>query len=72
MESNMKFDAVKFLKATLDDMRGDIKYAYPSPLDPYSKGTYDSSRGHAALQMVSSKIETLQNFLAALSQEEKD
>lgn len=61
MDQNLQLNTVDFLKNTLKDMRSDINYAYPSRL-------FDESRGHAALQMVGSKIETLMNFLDALEQ----
>jgi hypothetical protein len=66
METNMTLDAVKFMRSTLEDMRGDINYAYPSHVLGDGKGNYESGRGHAALQMVGSKIETLTNFLNAI------
>ena len=66
METNVTLDAVKFLRTTLADMRGDIDYAYPNRVLGDGKGNYESSRGHAALQMISSKIETLNNFLNAI------
>lgn len=59
MDQNLQLNTVDFLKNTLKDMRSD--YACPSRL-------FDESRGHAALQMVGSKIETLMNFLDALEQ----
>jgi len=65
MDTNLKFDAIKFITTTLKDMRGDVKYAYPSSI----YGNFDASRGHTALQMISSKLETLGNFLDALSQD---
>jgi hypothetical protein len=61
----MTLDVVEFLRSTLEDMRDDVSYAYPKPYWR-KKGEYDPDRGHAAMMMVSSKIETLNNFLDAL------
>lgn len=61
---NLSLDTIAFLRKTLKDMRGDISYAYPK--NAFGKGLYDSENGHTALQMVSSKIETLNNFLDAI------
>jgi hypothetical protein len=71
METNVTFDATKFLRSSLEDMRDDISYAYPklSVLD--TKGTFDQHRAHAALQMVGSKIEVLTNFLNSIEQKPK-
>lgn len=63
METKMTFDAVTFLRETLKDMRGDVDHAYPKPLSRFCP-----ANGHAALQMVSSKIEVLNNFLDAIEQ----
>ena len=52
MDQNLQLNTIDFLKNTLKDMRR----------------LFDESRGHAALQMIGSKIETLMNFLDALEQ----
>lgn len=65
MDTNVTLDAVKFLRTTLKDMKDDVNYAYPkSP--GRTVGTFNSNNGHASLQMISSKLETLNNFLDAI------
>lgn len=70
METGLRLNVAQFLQETLTDMRADVNYAYPEQRDVYDRALgrmFDADRAHAALCMVTSKIETLENFMSALS-----
>jgi hypothetical protein len=61
MDTNLQLNAVEFLRRMKADMQTDVEFAYPPPFN-----RIDHNRTDAALQRISSKIEVLGAFLAAL------